>query len=82
MQARRSLALAFAGLLLAAPAAHARTDEGGGAAVPGPAPLRAAEPDGFSWAAAGIGAGAAFGAVLVAGGAGRVVRSHLQPARS
>lgn len=79
---RRWMAVALAGVLLAAPAAQARPDEGGGAAIAGPSPVRVVESEGFSWADAGIGAGAAVGAVLVVGGAGRAVRHHLQPARS
>lgn len=77
---RRWIAVAFAAMLVAAPAAQARIDEGG-AGVAGETPIRIVQPDGFSWADAGIGAGAAFGTVLVLGGAGRAVRNHLVPAR-
>jgi hypothetical protein len=73
-------ALTVAGMLLAAPAANARLDEGNSTASAGPAIVQVEESGGFSWGDAAIGAGAAFGAVLVAGGAGRLVRRHGLPA--
>jgi hypothetical protein len=79
----RWIAVALASMLLAAPAAQARLDEDEGGATPSePPPVTVAAPDGFSWIDAGIGAGAALGVVLVAGGAGRAVRRHSLPAHS
>jgi hypothetical protein len=78
---RRLAALAAATTLLAAPAANARFDEGNGSAATGPTIVRVADADGFSWGAAAIGAGAALGAVAVAG-TGRAVRRHHLPAHS
>ena len=79
----RWIAVALASMLLTAPAAQARLDEGEGGPTPSePAPVRVVAPDGFSWVDAGIGAGAALGVVLVAGGAGRAVRRHSLPAHS
>jgi hypothetical protein len=79
----RWIAVALASMLLAAPAAHARLDQGEGGTAPSKqAPVTIAVADGFSWVDAGIGAGAALGVVLVAGGAGRAVRKHSLPAHS
>jgi hypothetical protein len=79
----RWIAIALASMLLAAPAAQARLDEGeGGGATSEQAPVRVVASDGFNWVDAGIGAGAALGVVLVAGGAGRAVRRHSLPAHS
>jgi len=78
---RRLAALAAATMLLAAPAANARFDEGSGSEATGPTIVRVADGDGFSWGAAAIGAGAALGAVAVVG-TGRAVRRHDLPAHS
>jgi hypothetical protein len=72
--------VAVAGMLLAAPAASARLDEGNAATSNGPTVVRVVDSGGFSWGDAAIGAGAALGTVLVAGGAGRAVRKHGLPA--
>ena len=79
---RRGVSIALAGMALAAPAAHARPDEGVGA---GPLEQRSAQmagEDDFSWGAAGIGAGAAAGVLVIAGGAGLAVRKRYLPAHS
>lgn len=78
---RRLAALAAATMLLAAPAANARFDEGNGNEPTGPTIVRVADADGFSWGAAAVGAGAALGAVAVVG-TGRAVRRHDLPAHS
>ena len=80
---RRGVSIALTSMLLAAPAAQARLDEGTGAARPPEQPsVRIVEDGGFSWAAAGIGAGAALAAMAVAGGAGHVARRRSLPAHS
>lgn len=82
-RARRGIAIALASMLLAAPAAQARLDEGGsGTAGRGPAPVLPAERDGFSWTDAGLGAGAAVAALALAGAAGHVARRRSLPAHS
>ncbi len=73
-------AVAVASMLLAAPTANARLDEGGGAASAGEAIVPSADSGGFSWGDAAIGAGAALGAVAIGGAAGRAVRKHGLPA--
>jgi hypothetical protein len=81
MRRRRTTAIALAAALLAAPTASARLDEGEGPSTAAPATVRVAdEGGGFSWDDAGIGAGAALGAVLLTFGAGLAVRKRSQPA--
>jgi hypothetical protein len=79
---RRATLVALASMLLAAPAAQARPDEGGGAGTPKQRSAGSASNDGFSWGAAGVGAGAAAGVLVIAGGAGLVVRKRYLPAHS
>ena len=69
-------------VLLAAPAANARFDEGNGTASTGEALVLSADSDGFSWGDAAIGAGTALGLVGVAGVTARAVRKHSLPAHS
>ena len=77
---RRAIAIALTSLLLAAPAAQARLDEGDpNAGQSAPQPMRIADSGGFDWADAGIGAGAALAALVAAGYA---VRRHSLPAHS
>lgn len=71
---RIAIPIALATMLLAAPVAQARVDKGAaGAGRAAPAAVRI-DSDGFSWPDAGIGAGAALAAVVVAGGAGHALR--------
>jgi hypothetical protein len=81
---RRSwAAAALAAGLVAAPAAQARLDEGAGTpATPAPTQVVVTADDGFSWADAGIGAGVALGAVVLAGSAGHSLRRRQLPAHS
>ena len=79
---RRAVPIALAGMALAAPAAQARPDEGAGARPPGLGSAQTAGEDSFSWGAAGIGAGAAAGVLVIAGGAGVAVRKRYLPAHS
>jgi hypothetical protein len=72
-----ALTVGLAALLVAVPA-QAALDEGGGEA-PTPAALPAAE--GFDWADAGIGGGIGA-AVVLALGAGAVIRHHGQTRRT
>ena len=72
---RKATVVALAGMLLAAPASQARPDEGGGTGTPTQRSVQSSGGDGFSWGAAAIGAGAAAGALVIAGGAGRAGRS-------
>jgi hypothetical protein len=76
---RRWIAVVFASMLMAAPTAEARLDEGPAAAVAPPQPA-VHHPQGFSWEDAGIGAGAALAGMVVAGGAAYVVRRRFLPA--
>jgi hypothetical protein len=74
---RRVLALLLTTAFVAAPAAQARLDERGGAGAPDrQAAVRIVDAGGFSWVDAGIGAAAALGVVIVAGGTTRTVRKH------
>jgi hypothetical protein len=76
------LAVALAAALLAAPAAQAMPLEPPPGPVDGEPPQVVAEPDGLDWTDAGIGAGAATVATLLAVGAGtlahrrRLANSH------
>jgi hypothetical protein len=76
------LAVALAAALLAAPAAQAMPLEPPHDSVGGEQPQVVAEPDGLDWTDAGIGAGAATVATLLAVGAGtlahrrRLANSH------
>jgi hypothetical protein len=78
---RRWIALALAAMLVGAPTAQARVDEDAGNAAPSKqAPVRVADSSNVSWGDAGIGAGAALGAVFVAAGAGIALRGRSVPA--
>jgi hypothetical protein len=80
---RRTITVALASVLLAAPAAQARFDEGAVDARRTSQPaVRSVDADGFSWADAGIGAGAALAALLAAGGTGYAVRRRSLPLHS
>ena len=77
---RRTAAAALLLLAFGAPAAIARPIPGDRPAVPDEPRLQAAE-ESFDWDSAGIGAAAASGVVLVAGGlaAARRTRTQLAP---
>jgi hypothetical protein len=81
---RRSLwiAAALASALVAAPAGHARPDEGGAGAVDRPAPIVQIQSDGFDWADAGIGAGGAAGRARRAGTAASLGQRRQRPVSS
>jgi hypothetical protein len=81
-RARVATLVALTSMLLTAPTAQARLDEGGRAGMPEPQAARAGDGDGFSWSAAGIGAGATAGVLMIAGGAGLVMRKRYLPAPS
>ncbi len=80
---RRGASIALTSMLLAAPAAQARLDEGAAetrsAEQP---PVRVVDEGGFSWTDAGIGAGAALAALAAAGGAAHALRRRSVPAHS
>jgi len=80
---RRGASIALTSMLLAAPAAQARLDEGAAQTrSPEQPPARIVDDGGFSWTAAGIGAGAALAAIAAAGGAGQALRRRSLPAHS
>jgi hypothetical protein len=70
------VAVLTAALLAAAPAANARPERLAGAPVRPDKAIVVQEADGFDWADAGIGAGAAAGLVLLGVATSRIVRRH------